>query len=319
MRNHPTILALALALALLPGWSGCDSGNGEAGHPGSDTPESADLPETGDIENNPDISETDSTCTPDCSDKECSEDGCGGLCGVCDPNQTCVQGICVGPAVCGNGECEPPFETSENCADDCEPVEPVCGDGICTPPEHPETCYEDCVGVDPDCGDGKCVPPAETSESCPEDCQEGVDPVCGDGKCVPPTETLESCPEDCKEDAPECGDGICTPSESPQTCPEDCQGDEIVCGDGECTEPPETKQNCPEDCGEIIEIFCAEDSDCDPICPPAASLGCACVTLADGVTVTCAPACVVAEDCPAPPGMAICLPEGYCTPAGGGG
>jgi hypothetical protein len=34
-------------------------------------------------------------CTPDCNNKECGSDGCGGSCGVCSPGYTCIDGICI--------------------------------------------------------------------------------------------------------------------------------------------------------------------------------------------------------------------------------
>ena len=33
-------------------------------------------------------------CTPDCSDKDCGDDGCGGLCGYCPSGEICVAGTC---------------------------------------------------------------------------------------------------------------------------------------------------------------------------------------------------------------------------------
>ncbi len=35
------------------------------------------------------------TCTPDCADKQCGGDGCGGSCGGCKPNETCSEFKCV--------------------------------------------------------------------------------------------------------------------------------------------------------------------------------------------------------------------------------
>ena len=34
-------------------------------------------------------------CTPDCSGRECGDDGCGGICGTCTTDQTCEAGICT--------------------------------------------------------------------------------------------------------------------------------------------------------------------------------------------------------------------------------
>ena len=35
-------------------------------------------------------------CVPDCLDKECGDDGCGGVCGMCAPGCVCGEGICLG-------------------------------------------------------------------------------------------------------------------------------------------------------------------------------------------------------------------------------
>jgi parallel beta-helix repeat protein len=48
-------------------------------------------------------------CTPDCSGKNCGDDGCGGSCGTCSGGQTCVSGVCTG--------CTPDC-TGKNCGDD---------------------------------------------------------------------------------------------------------------------------------------------------------------------------------------------------------
>lgn len=38
------------------------------------------------------------TCQPDCAGKKCGNDGCGGLCGMCAPGQSCVNYQCAAPA-----------------------------------------------------------------------------------------------------------------------------------------------------------------------------------------------------------------------------
>ena len=34
---------------------------------------------------------TDQSCIPDCADRACGDDGCGGTCGECREDQTCNQ------------------------------------------------------------------------------------------------------------------------------------------------------------------------------------------------------------------------------------
>jgi hypothetical protein len=40
-------------------------------------------------------------CTPDCSGKNCGDDGCGGSCGTCSGGQTCQSGVCTDPPASG--------------------------------------------------------------------------------------------------------------------------------------------------------------------------------------------------------------------------
>ncbi len=68
--------------------------------------------------------------------------------------------------------------------------------------------------------------------------------VCGDGKCdAPCQETLATCAKDCAV----CGDGTCSPGESPEACKVDCCGS---CGDGKCVGGPcmENIETCAADC-----------------------------------------------------------------------
>jgi hypothetical protein len=51
-------------------------------------------------------------CVPDCADRVCGDDGCGGACGACDDGQECRDGQCVVPCVpncidrtCGDDGC----------------------------------------------------------------------------------------------------------------------------------------------------------------------------------------------------------------------
>jgi hypothetical protein len=42
-----------------------------------------------------DVVEDDDTCVSACGARECGDDGCGGLCGQCQPQETCGEGLCV--------------------------------------------------------------------------------------------------------------------------------------------------------------------------------------------------------------------------------
>jgi hypothetical protein len=69
-------------------------------------------------------------CTPTCTGKLCGPDGCGGLCGTCGPGQACTDlGICCMPA-CGGRQCG-----SDGCGGVCGqcPVATFCDEakGVC--------------------------------------------------------------------------------------------------------------------------------------------------------------------------------------------
>ena len=54
-----------------------------------------------------------SCCSPQCSGKECGDDGCGGTCGACGSGFLCESGRCMANAGCGDHACDP--VASENC------------------------------------------------------------------------------------------------------------------------------------------------------------------------------------------------------------
>ena len=79
------------------------------------------------------------------------------------------------PFHCGDGKCEPPWETKGNCAVDCGASRAsVCGDGSCDQGESCGNCSKDCGPCLKDtfggtCGDGSCDD-GESCQSCPKDC-----------------------------------------------------------------------------------------------------------------------------------------------------
>ncbi len=110
------------------------------------------------------------------------------------------------------------------------------------------------------CGDGTCNGfCGETVETCSIDCA-----ICGDGKCTP-GESPDKCPVDC---CGACGDGKCTGyqcGESPQKCPQDCG---TTCGNGTC-DKGENPLACPADCQhQVCGNGICEPEDGGPIgCP----------------------------------------------------
>jgi len=116
------------------------------------------------------------------------------------------------------------------------------------------------------CGDALCdtIQCGETTANCGVDCAP-----CGDGICSP-GETPKSCDVDC---CGTCGDAKCllTCGENATTCPFDCA---TACGNDTC-EGGENPQNCPEDCAKII----CGNGTCDATETPAtcpADCGTAC-------------------------------------------
>ena len=72
-----------------------------------------------------------------CVDKECGDDTCGGICGVCGANEYCSAGICQ--LLCGNGVCVDSGEDCLTCPTDCgcdpnleECSEASTGEMVCT-------------------------------------------------------------------------------------------------------------------------------------------------------------------------------------------
>jgi len=172
-------------------------------------------------------------CTPDCSEKVCGDDGCGGDCGTCPEGEACTpQGECCTPD-CGEKECG-----GDGCGGDCGacPPEEQCQDGACVEGGCQGIPWEGCCadgtltycdqgnliqqscGGDPDCG--------WNAQGVYYDCgtKGGEDP---DGAF--PLDCLEYCVPDCEDKA--CGDDGCEGS-----CGE-CDGGE-VCAEGACVPDP---------------------------------------------------------------------------------
>lgn len=131
-------------------------------------------------------------CSPDCVDKNCGDDGCGGSCGACGANQTCSNNKCIclfTPCAnkcclsgqnCFNNQCCTPNCVDKECGDD------GCGGscGKCT--QFPNSfcdsgtckCNNQCTGKE--CGDDGC------GESCGEcnDKKLCTEDYCESNKCV---------------------------------------------------------------------------------------------------------------------------------------
>ena len=124
-------------------------------------------------------------CIPDCTNKECGDDGCGGSCGSCHAPEICGAGGT--PFVCGDG-CVPEC-ANKDCGDDscgsscgsCKAPE-TCGGGG-TPFVCGSGCIPDCRNKE--CGDDGCGGSCGSCDA-PETCGGGGIPfACGiDADCI---------------------------------------------------------------------------------------------------------------------------------------
>ena len=236
--------------------------------------EVATYPDSG-TDGNPlnDVFEPD-LCAPDCVEKKCGPDGCGGECGHCDAGHACEEGQCIcvpdcmakacGPDSCG-GQCGS-CDDNDICTDD------VCDDGTCQHSSNFAPCDDGnpCTGNDK-CHAGVCsgvtLPQAELVEiGCvchgDSDCQalDDGDPCNGTLYCG--TEGRNAICAVVSGSVPDCDDGIpctldtCAPYVGCESLPDDSQG----CSNGD---PCDGKETC--DNGECVEgpdLVCEDGDSC---------------------------------------------------------
>ncbi len=125
------LVAMGLVL-VATGMAGCGShGGGDAGPDASadaSADVSADVPADVPVEvvedATPDAA-PEETCTPQCRERACGDDGCGGNCGTCDAGESCEQGVCLHPcevdADCSDRQACAPGDggSGGRCADAC--------------------------------------------------------------------------------------------------------------------------------------------------------------------------------------------------------
>jgi len=58
----------------------------------------------------------DATCIPDCTQKECGSNGCGGSCGTCPESHECIASSCICIPNCSNHDCG-----DDGCGGTCGP------------------------------------------------------------------------------------------------------------------------------------------------------------------------------------------------------
>jgi len=206
--------------------------------------------------------EKEAPCVANCSDKECGDDGCGGICGQCAPELFCNFGTCLEDCI---ADC-----TYKHCGDDgCGGSCGVCDEGyFCNFGKCSKECSPDCDGKV--CGSDGC---GGSCGSCSIDyscvkgvCVEGCQPSCLGKQCGD-----DGCGGDCGScsDGKYCAEGICK-------CNTSCQPGETTCvspdiGEGFYTCLSEEQNGCMSWSGYTP---CDGDSTCingqcvPPICNP---------------------------------------------------
>ncbi len=204
-----------------------------------DIADEADAPDPIDVQDTNDANDADADCTPDCDDKVCGDDGCGGDCGDCGEDLVCEAGLCLPPeySLSCEGRCG---ETGINCDCDeaCFTLGSCCAD-ICV-----EFCF-DLLGCT--CGDGDCEG-LETCENCPADCGCEEGDICLNEICCAPNCQSKQCGGDgcggtcgaCTGSQDACVDGacVCQGACAGLDCgPDGCGGSCGACDDGiPCTD-----------------------------------------------------------------------------------
>ena len=234
------VVAVCTLAAFLPHCSGGESGSDVAakadtadGIVAADTvvpwqTEAVDAPDVSDV---PDVPDADA-CVPECEDRVCGSDGCGGTCGDCAEGHVCLaDGSCLCLPECTEKQCG-----DDGCQGTCGTCasEQFCNAGACE-----ATCASD-QGCD-EAGTKKCTASGEAFVVCEEtelacfkwgaaiSC-DGTD-QCIDGECVP--QCIPQCDgKDCGGDG--CDDvcGVC--------------GEEEFCNDGSCSSVCVSDTDCTE-------------------------------------------------------------------------
>ena len=254
--------------------SGADVEDIDLAEAGDAPDEDVELAEAGDVPGEADV------CLPDCEDKECGDDGCGGSCGECQELQNlCVEGQCLCvPACfgkeCGDDGCEGTCGECElnqlcqydacacqfvGCADTCCADGELCYEGQCCAPDctglecGPDLCGVDCGS----CGDNQvCENSACECQfvGCADTCCAEAE-LCYEGQCCAPDCTgLECGPDLCGVDCGSCGanqfceNNACACEYVP--CADACCGELELCHVGQCCLPDCTGLECGLDlCG----------------------------------------------------------------------
>lgn len=172
----------------------------------------------------PDVCSHGCDCQPDCADRSCGDDGCGGFCGSCDPGDACEQGRCEEippPCEVDAGGCPCALNTCLPIASAILPLDDLCQSSFL--PDSCATVLTDTFvaeGCGPVCK-GLTVPGLEALCEMPE---------CGDfldlGALVGARNICQCFCE------PQCGGNVCGPDGCGGVCGQCADGES--CGFGEC-------------------------------------------------------------------------------------
>jgi len=207
-------------------------------------------------------------CTPDCDEKACGDDGCGGSCGGCDDGD-----LCNGSETCEDGQCvegtPPACDDGNPCTDDdCGPLSGCASTPNTAPCDDGNECTDGDACAGGDCVGGASVCACMTGDDCPEwvapadlckgklicandvvpyvcevdpatvvTCDVGLDTQCTQQVCVPATGLCEEGPAN--EGGP-CDDGV--PCSGPDTCQGGvCSGSSAGCEEFSVVLLPDTQ------------------------------------------------------------------------------
>jgi hypothetical protein len=172
-------------------------------------------------------------CPPNCVNKQCGTDGCGGSCGACPPDRPCVDGRCVCVPNCAGKKCG-----DDGCGGSCGTCSAIltCVEGVCA-------CLPDCTGKE--CG-------TSCTKNCGT-CQEGWQ--CLDFKCFETVECMLDA--DCDDSEP-CTEDLCRS----HACQHNCLLGG-TCNDGVADNKNDRCKLEGEACVCKGEAQCVSDLDCE--------------------------------------------------------
>jgi hypothetical protein len=224
----------------------------------------------------------DPNCVPQCSNRECGADGCGGTCGSgCTVSENCADGMCESVDGICSDTCGPTSSPGDWADDgECDDTGEG-GGGYCT--------YgTDCT----DC-EARPIPPVSCSVNYNADCPAGERCDCsedtGDCFCESGTRGTGALGDACSSQH-DCATGICVDDQCSKRCGggADCGGDVPVCQSiigycvaGECT-PDCGGRTCGDDgCGGSCGSCAASKVCVSGTCQPGSTSAFACPGSAD--------------------------------------